>query len=118
MNQTVLTSLTIEDFQTVIMDCVNACLKHNNLSERSTQIPDRWFNLQELSEYHPDKPTKATIYAWVSAGLIPVHKSGKRLRFLKSEIDAWLLQGRKKTQAEIQGEAATYVSLKTRGGKL
>ena len=57
--------------------------------------PDRWFSINELCEYHPDKPSKPTVYGWVSAGIVPVHKGGKRLRFLKSEIDNWLLQGRK-----------------------
>lgn len=79
---------------------------------------DHWFNLKELCEYLPDKPTKATVYSWASNGSIPVHKSSKKLRFLKSEIDAWLMQGRKKTQIEIQVEAAAYLQSKTKGGKL
>jgi excisionase family DNA binding protein len=52
--------------------------------------PEQWFDLSELCQYHPDKPSKATVYTWVSMGLIPVHKGGKKLRFLKSEIDNWL----------------------------
>lgn len=79
---------------------------------------DHWFNLKELCEYLPDKPTKATLYSWVSTGSIPVHKSSKKLRFLKSEIDEWLMQGRKKTLVEIQVEAAAYLQSKTKGGKL
>jgi len=87
---------------------------------RATELPnqtDRWFNLEEFGEYHPDKPTKATVYAWVSAGVVPVHKSGKRLRFLKSEIDAWLQQGKRKTQSELQVEADSILSIKSKGGK-
>jgi hypothetical protein len=45
----------------------------------------------------------------VNANTIPVHKGGKKLRFLKSEIDNWLRQGRKKTLAEIAEEANTYL---------
>ena len=74
--------------------------------------PDRWFDLNELCQYHPDKPTKATVYGWVNTGLIPVHKGGKKLRFLKSEIDNWLMQGRKKTLAETAREAEAYVKKK------
>lgn len=73
---------------------------------------DRWFNLNELCDYLPDKPKKATVYAWVWAQTIPVHKGGKKLRFLKSEIDTWLKSGRKKTLAEINAEAQTYLSNK------
>ena len=75
---------------------------------------ERWFDLNELCFYHPDKPSKPTVYGWVSAGLIPVHKGGKKLRFLKSEIDYWLKQGRKKTVAEIAIETDEYLTNKKR----
>ncbi|CAN5661141.1 helix-turn-helix domain-containing protein [soil metagenome] len=74
------------------------------------QLADRWFDLSELCSYLPDKPAKATVYAYVSANTIPVHKSGKKLRFLKSEIDSWLLEGRKKTLAEIANDADAFLS--------
>ena len=88
------------------------------LLERQNEKPtetDRWFDLNELCNYHPDKPSKPTVYGWVSAGNIPVHKSGKKLRFLKSEIDYWLKQGRKKTLTEIANDADSYI--KNRGVK-
>ena len=87
------------------------------LLEKSNEQPtetDRWFDLNELCNYHPDKPSKPTVYGWVNAGTIPVHKGGKKLRFLKSEIDNWLKQGRKKTLAETKAEAEAY--LKKKGG--
>ena len=87
------------------------------LLEKSNEQPtetDRWFDLNELIIYHPDKPAKATCYGWVHSGLIPVHKGGKKLRFLKSEIDNWIKQGRKKTLAETASEADGY--LKKKGG--
>jgi len=87
------------------------------LLEKSNEQPtetDTWFDLNELCIYHPDKPSKPTVYGWVNAGTIPVHKGGKKLRFLKSEIDNWLRQGRKKTLAETATEAETY--LKKKGG--
>ena len=74
--------------------------------------PDRWFDLNELCIYHPDKPSKPTVYGWVNAGTIPVHKGGKKLRFLKSEIDNWLMQGKKKTLAETASEADKYLLTK------
>ena len=88
------------------------------LLEKSNEQPieaDRWFGLNELCNYLPDKPAKATAYGWVHTGLIPCHKGGKKLRFLKSEIDNWLRQGKKKTLAETASEADTY--LKKKGGK-
>lgn len=87
------------------------------LLEKSNPPPaeaDRWLDLTELCQYHPDKPTKATVYLWVSAARIPVHKGGKKLRFLKSEIDEWLKRGRKKTWAEAEADAC----LIKKGGKV
>ena len=91
----------------------------NLLLEKSNEQPteaDRWFNLNELCQYHPDKPSKPTVYGWVNAGSIPVHKGGKKLRFLKSEIDNWLKQGRKKTFAETIEEAEQFLNTKKRKG--
>jgi excisionase family DNA binding protein len=86
------------------------------LLERSTDQTetDHWYDLSELCQYHPDKPSKATVYGWVNAGMIPVHKGGKKLRFLKSEIDTWLKQGKKKTVHETALEADAYMN--KRGG--
>ena len=117
MERTIFISLPIEDLQTVIIDCVNSCLKNSKPvhSEQPAEA-DRWFDLNELCIYHPDKPSKPTVYGWVHCGLIPVHKGAKRLRFLKSEIDNWIKQGRKKTLAEIASEANAYLSNKKSGG--
>ena len=113
MEKTVFISLPLEDLQTVIIDCVNSCLKNSKQvhSEQPTET-DRWFDLNELCIYHPDKPSKHTVYGWVNAASIPVHKGGKKLRFLKSEIDNWLRQGRKKTLAEIANDAEQYCKTK------
>ncbi len=81
-------------------------------SNKQPTETDCWFDLNELCNYHPDKPSKTTVYGWVHAGTIPVHKGGKKLRFLKSEIDSWLRQGRKKTLTEISCEAETYLLTK------
>lgn len=78
---------------------------------------NQWFDLTELCNYRPDKPAKATVYGEVNRGVIPVHKRGKKLMFLKSEIDAWLKSGRRKTHSEIQAEADTYLESKKKGGR-
>lgn len=49
-------------------------------NEQSTQT-DRWFNLKEVIEYIPDRPSRATVLRVCSSGLIPLHQVGKRLRF-------------------------------------
>ena len=85
-----------------------------SLNQSEKQESDQWFNLQQLQEYHPDHPAAPTVYAWVGQRLIPNHKHGKKLMFLKSEIDEWLKSGRRKTAAELRAEAAEFVAKKGR----
>ncbi|TAH42932.1 MAG: DNA-binding protein [Bacteroidetes bacterium] len=82
----------------------------SSLKSTSSQ---QWLDLNELCRYLPDKPAKATVYAWVSKSLIPYHKGGKRLRFSKVEIDTWLNGGGSKTDQELDSEAHLYLA-KTR----
>lgn len=112
MQAVTITQITPPELETLIENSIKKVL-----SIQQTQQPtetDRWFDLNELCIYHPDKPSKPTVYGWVNVGIIPVHKGGKKLRFLKSEIDAWLRQGKKKTLAETASEADNY--LKKKGG--
>lgn len=71
--------------------------------------PDRWLDIRELAEYLPDKPAIPTIYGYVHRRAIPHHKGTKKLRFLKSEIDVWLLQGKQLTQVETAAEASKFL---------
>ncbi len=64
-----------------------------------------WMDLAQLCEYLPDKPSKATVYGWVCARSIPYHKKTKKLSFLKSEIDDWLVKSGHATAEEIKETA-------------
>ena len=107
----IIVQLDSEQLNSLIQNAIRKVISENPQAEQPT---DRWFDLNELCIYHPDKPSKPTVYGWVNAGIIPVHKGGKKLRFLKSEIDSWLKQGKRKTFSEIASEADTY--LKRKGG--
>ncbi len=107
-------TLTTEELEALLVNCVNSCLQNNNTLTNPIE-PDRWLNLSGVCEYLPNKPVKATIYGYVSKRLIPFHKKGRELFFLKSEIDAWLKEARKKTEKEIAAEADSYLA-KSKGG--
>ena len=79
-------------------------------SKESDTESDRWFDLDELRNYLPDKPAKATIYNWVHSLTIPYHKGTKKLRFLKSEIDKWLKSSKRKTMDDIRRETDEYLA--------
>lgn len=103
----------VTDLQQVVNEIRSLLLEKSKPSQPET---NQWFDLSELCEYLPDKPAKATVYGYISANKIPHHKGAKKLRFLKSEIDTWLKQGRKQTLAEIEQETDNYLS-KKKGGK-
>jgi excisionase family DNA binding protein len=86
-----------------------------NAKQPQAEEADKWLNLDDLCKYHPDHPAKPTVYAWIGQRSIPYHKKGKKLMFLKSEIDSWLKEGRRKTTAEIQAEAEQFV-ISRKGG--
>jgi hypothetical protein len=79
---------------------------------QSQQPEERWLNIEQFCEYHPAKPSVATVYSWTSKKEVPFHKRGKQIYFLKSQIDSWLKAGRRKTSAEISAQADTLISKK------
>ena len=85
------------------------------VNNKNVEQPERWFNLQELCDYLPDKPAKQTVYGWICHHSIPYHKKGKKLQFSKSEIDAWLKTDKCKTDEELYAEALQFVNSKKGG---
>jgi excisionase family DNA binding protein len=111
-----LQQITLETLPKAFMHLLVEVKELKTLLMQKNQEPqpttDQWFDLNELCNYHPDKPRPATVYGWVFAGKIPVNKGGKKLRFLKSEIDEWLKQGRKMTIVESSLKAEQYLKNK------
>ncbi|MCM1169718.1 MAG: helix-turn-helix domain-containing protein [Bacteroides sp.] len=52
----------------------------------------------------------ARLYYLTSNRTIPHYKNGKRIYFLKPELEHWLLRSRVKTVNEIESEAETYIA--------
>jgi excisionase family DNA binding protein len=96
MDKTVFISLPIEDLQTVIIDCVNSCLKHYK-QVQPTDHPEQLLTIQEAAEFL--SLTVPTMYSKVSKNELPVMKRSKRLYFSKNELLEYLKAGRKKSNA-------------------
>jgi excisionase family DNA binding protein len=112
--------LSINDVPKAVAHLIDKVEKIETLlhaKQPQAQEGDQWLNLNDLCKYHPDHPAKPTVYAWIGQRSIPYHKKGKKLMFLKSEIDNWLKEGRRKTAAEIQAEAEQFVTSKKGGTK-
>ena len=57
---------------------------------------DTYMTIEELCAYHPDHPSHQTVRRWKRLGYFPYYKDEqtRRIRFKKSEIDAWIASSR------------------------
>jgi len=63
---------------------------------------DRPLSIEEAASYL--KITVAALYSMTSRRLVPFNKPGKRLYFLKSDLDAWINQSKNRTNDQIIAE--------------
>ena len=115
------TEISFNDMPQALAYLINKVDKLETLLSNQKPITvepsDRWLNLEELCQYLPDRPAKQTVYGWIGQHAIPYHKKGKKLQFLKSEIDNWLKTDKRKTAAELHAEALQYVNSRKGGLK-
>lgn len=110
-------NITFEDMPKAMswmMDKLNELDSKIDELNNSPQTPpsEIWMNLKELREYLPSHPAEQTVYGWTSCHQIPFHKKGKRIMFLKSEIDDWLHDSKMKSQKELEQEAENFIKSK------
>ncbi len=67
------------------------------------KMPDEIMTLKDVSEYL--KIAEKTLYGYVQKGLLPGIKIGSAWRFRKADIDAWLEDQRKLTEASTRTRA-------------
>jgi excisionase family DNA binding protein len=78
----------------------------------AAEHPEKPLNVQEAAQFL--NLTVATIYSKVSKGELPVMKRSKRLYFSSTELMAYLKDGRKKSNAEIEADADAFLLTKKR----
>jgi excisionase family DNA binding protein len=111
MQKTVFISLPIEDLQTVIIDCVNSCLKNNKQADKLPDTPEL-LTIDEASAFL--RLAKPTIYSMVSRGSLPHMKRG-RLYFSRIELMEYLRQGKVQTIDQSSPDALRNVIVKRKG---
>ena len=104
----IIVQLDSEQLTTLIQSSVRKVLSETNFQKN--EQGEIWFDLPGLMDYDPEKRSKPTWYSKISKGEVPYHKKGKKVYFLKSEIDNWLKAGRKQTFADVKAEADVYLS--------
>lgn len=86
-------------------------LESRQQSEPTTP-PDTLLTIQQAAAFL--SLSVPTLYTKVSKGELPVMKRGKRLYFSQGELLGYLKAGRRKCNADIEAEAASY--FKKKGG--
>ena len=82
-------------------------------TEQPTEQPDKFLTIREAGEFL--NLSVPTMYSKISKGELPVMKRGNRLYFSQIELMEYLKAGKKKTTAEIEAEAETYLSNNKKG---
>jgi|TARA_R110000787_G_scaffold249303_3_gene354911 excisionase family DNA binding protein len=83
--------------------------------ETPTERTEQLLTVQEAAQFL--NLTVPTIYSKVSKRELPFMKRGKRLYFSSVELMAYIKEGRKKSNAEIEAEAEAYLSSNKKGLK-
>jgi len=73
---------------------------------------DEIFKIEQVAKYL--FLSVPTIYGYISKGLIPHYKVGKRLYFKKTEILDWIYKNKRLTNEEIQQQVESYLVKKRR----
>lgn len=112
-------NLTFDQLPKAVKNLVEEVNELRNLllsmEPRVNNQPEQWLDLNDLIKYDPEKRTKPTWYSKISRNEVPYYKRGKKVYFLKSEIDEWLREGKCKSNSEIEEESSSYL-LKNKKG--
>lgn len=104
MATTILTNLTEAKFKQFLRESLTEIINEQGINGQA-QTPDI-LNIKQASEYLHLKLN--TLYEKTSQKIIPHFKKGNKLYFHKAELKAWVTEGKVKTVAELQSEAASY----------
>jgi excisionase family DNA binding protein len=61
-------------------------------------IEDRWLSVDEIAEYLGVK--RDTVYKWIDRKGMPAHKAGRLWKFKKAEVDTWVRNGNRRSDAK------------------
>jgi hypothetical protein len=91
MNSIILNGLEVADFLREIREIVHEEVQ-THMASKETQ-DDEWMDLEQAAAFL--KKAKQTVYGYTAKSLIPNYRRGGKLYFKKSDLEAWLLQGKR-----------------------
>lgn len=90
--------MTEYEFIELIKKSVRETLQEVNKGRKDQ--PEKPLSLKEASSFL--NLAQQTIYGYTSKRIIPFYKKGKKLSFLKKELELWLQEGKQRTRKEIE----------------
>ena len=109
--------ITFENLPKAVTNLTNEVSEIKRLLlEKSTESqsePEHLLTIKQAAEIL--NLSVPTLYGYVHRAEIPVCKRGKRLYFSKQELTDWVKAGRKKTVAEIEAAAKSFIGRKRKG---
>lgn len=85
--------------KTELVEIIQETLRSAKQVEKIPEQQNEFLNISEASDFL--KMAKQTLYGLTSNRQIPFIKKGKKVYFNKSEVIAWLNEGKMKTEGEI-----------------
>ncbi len=93
------------------IECLLLDIKHGDTASTPTiEQKDEFLTVHQVADLL--NLTVPTIYSKASRGELPFMKRAKRIYFSRKELSDYLMAGRKKTNAEIEAEANSYLTRK------
>ena|ERR1035437_1029757 len=99
-----LTNISEQEFKEFLKDALKEILS-SEAGAAKQRLPEI-MDVRQASEFLKLKVT--TLYEKTSRKTIPHLKKGNKLYFHRSELEAWVKEGKVKTREEIEAEAITF----------
>lgn len=99
---------TQDELESLIQTTVRKVISEH--SDNAKEPQDAILSIEQASQFL--NLAKQTIYGFTSKNEIPFIKRGKKLYFRKSDLESWLLEGKRKTLKDIQQDAVTHLNNK------
>lgn len=90
--------LKVEKVWQELLNIKALLVERTNISEPKSI----WMTMDEVMRYDPAQRKRSTWYKMTSNGEVPFRKNGRKLYFLRSEIDHWLNKNKIQSNDEIK----------------
>ncbi len=110
MAHNIIVQFTESEFKEILKTSISEGIKESGL-KANNEISNKILSISEAASFL--NLAIQTLYSFTSNRTIPFFKKGKKLYFRKSELEAWLTDGKKSSIKEILKDNSS----KIKGGK-